>query len=120
MDADIKILKDEKERVIIAGIHTGSRDYINDTTDESMRELTELVETAGGEVVGELVQNRPAPDSGTYLGEGKLEELKNDKRFKNGIFVGSSDSEEYVEQHLQTQHWNRRWPYELLYHTFLP
>ena len=54
MDADIKILKDEKERVIIAGIHTGSRGYINDTTDESMRELTELVETAGGEVVGEL------------------------------------------------------------------
>ncbi|MCH5213171.1 MAG: GTPase HflX [Oscillospiraceae bacterium] len=77
MDADIKILKDEKEKVIIAGIHTGRRDYINDTTEESMRELTELVETAGGEVVGELIQNRPSPDSGTYLGEGKLEELKN-------------------------------------------
>lgn len=76
MDADIKIVKDEKERVIIAGLHTGSRDYINDTTEESMRELTELVETAGGEVVGELIQNRPAPDSGTYLGAGKLEELK--------------------------------------------
>lgn len=68
---------EEKERVIIAGLHTGSRDYINDTTDESMRELAELVDTAGGEIVGELVQNRPAPDSGTYLGAGKLEELKN-------------------------------------------
>lgn len=68
---------EEKERVIIAGLHTGSRDFINDTTAESMRELEELVETAGGEVVGELVQNRPYPDSGTYLGEGKLEELKN-------------------------------------------
>ena len=67
--------KDE-EKVIIAGLHTGSRDYINDTTEESMRELAELVETAGGEVVCEVVQNRPAPDSGTYLGEGKLEEVK--------------------------------------------
>ncbi|MGN0164281.1 MAG: GTPase HflX [Candidatus Ornithomonoglobus sp.] len=68
---------EEKEKVIIAGLHTGSRDYINDTTEESMRELAELVETAGGEVVCEVVQNRPAPDSGTYLGEGKLEEVKN-------------------------------------------
>lgn len=65
------------ERVIIAGLHTGSRDHLNDTTEESMRELEELVETAGGEVVCELVQNRPTPDSGTYLGGGKLEELKN-------------------------------------------
>lgn len=66
----------DRERVIIAGLHTGSRDYINDTTDESMRELGELVDTAGGEVVGEMVQNRPIPDSGTYFGEGKLDELK--------------------------------------------
>lgn len=65
------------EKVIIAGLHTGNRDHINDTTEESMRELEELVETAGGEVVCELVQNRPAPESGTYLGGGKLEELKN-------------------------------------------
>lgn len=65
-----------KEKVIIAGLHTGSRDFINDTTEESMRELAELVDTAGGEVVGEMVQNRPNPDAGTYFGEGKLEELK--------------------------------------------
>lgn len=69
--------KDEnKEKVIIAGLHTGSRDYINDTTDESMNELAELVDTAGGVVVGEMVQNRPMPEGATYFGEGKLEELK--------------------------------------------
>ena len=68
--------EENREKVIIAGLHTGSRDYLNDTTDESMRELGELVDTAGGEVVGEMVQNRPMPDSGTYFGEGKLEELK--------------------------------------------
>ena len=68
--------EENKEKVIIAGLHTGSRDYINDTTDESMRELAELVDTAGGEVVGEMVQNRPMPEGATYLGEGKLMELK--------------------------------------------
>lgn len=68
--------QEKKERVIIAGLHRDLRDSLNDTTDESMRELTELVETAGGEVVAELVQNRPNPESGTYLGTGKLEELK--------------------------------------------
>lgn len=74
--AEITEIDEEKEKVIIAGLHTGSRDYLNDTTDESMRELAELVDTAGGEVVGEMVQNRPCPDAGTYFGEGKLEELK--------------------------------------------
>ena len=68
--------EENKEKVIIAGLHTGSRDYINDTNDESMRELAELVDTAGGEVVGEMVQNRPIPEGATYLGEGKLMELK--------------------------------------------
>lgn len=69
-------LTKHKERVIIAGLHRGLRDAVNDTTAESMRELEELVDTAGGEVVCELVQNRPVPESGTYLGHGKLEELK--------------------------------------------
>lgn len=73
----MKNAEKKKEKVIIAGLHTGSRVFLNDTTEESMRELAELVDTAGGEVVGEMVQNRPIPDSGTYIGEGKLEELKN-------------------------------------------
>ena len=68
--------QEKKERVIICGLHRGLRDSLNDTTDESMRELCELVETAGGEVIAEMVQNRPSPESGTYLGTGKLNELR--------------------------------------------
>ena len=68
--------QEKRERVIIAGLHRDLRDSLNDTTDESMRELCELVETAGGEVIAEMVQNRANPESGTYLGTGKLEELK--------------------------------------------
>jgi GTPase len=43
---------------------------------EELDELRELATTAGVEVVGELVQHRPRPDRRTYVGKGKLEELK--------------------------------------------
>jgi GTP-binding protein HflX len=42
---------------------------------DPLRELRALAETAGGEVVGELVQRRPKPVAKTYLGKGKVEEL---------------------------------------------
>ena len=65
------------ERAILAGVHTGSGDVLRDTTEESIAELEELARTAGVEVVGYLVQNRKSPDAASYLGDGKLEELKN-------------------------------------------
>jgi GTP-binding protein HflX len=43
---------------------------------QELGELRELLRTAGVEPVGELVQRRPAPDVRTYVGKGKLEELK--------------------------------------------
>ena len=64
------------ERVIIAGVHTDNINPLLDTTKESMSELSELVETAGGEVVGEIVQNKNVIERGTYFGEGKLEEIR--------------------------------------------
>ncbi|MBQ9234142.1 MAG: GTPase HflX, partial [Lachnospiraceae bacterium] len=42
----------------------------------SLHELEELIKTAGAEVVGRLIQNREKLESGTYLGTGKLEELR--------------------------------------------
>jgi GTP-binding protein HflX len=44
--------------------------------NEELSELRELLRTAGVAPVGELVQRRPAPDPRTYVGKGKLEELK--------------------------------------------
>ncbi len=67
--------EEKKERFILAGVHTGRQDKINDTTDESIDELDELVKTAGGEIIGVLVQNRPDIEAATYMGEGKLAEL---------------------------------------------
>lgn len=63
-------------RAILCGVHTGSLDVLNDTTDESIKELEELAKTAGATVVGTLVQNKDKPETKAYLGEGKLEELR--------------------------------------------
>ncbi len=44
---------------------------------EALEELAGLAEAAGARVVGQLTQRRAAPDAATYLGKGKVEELKN-------------------------------------------
>ena len=46
------------------------------STDISMDELAALVETAGGEVAGRILQNRPTPDPRSFIGDGKVQELK--------------------------------------------
>ena len=73
---EIKSNEIKKERVLLAGVHLGLRNIIEDTTEESIKELKELVKTAGGEVVCEVVQNKSELESGTYMGEGKLEEIR--------------------------------------------
>lgn len=62
----------EKERVILVGVST----YENDDTERSLDELEELAATAGAVAVGRMIQNREAIHPGTYLGKGKIEELK--------------------------------------------
>ncbi len=59
------------ERVILVGVLTGTEDI-----DKSLDELEELVSTAGAVTVGRLVQSRDRIHPGTYLGKGKIEELR--------------------------------------------
>lgn len=73
---EIKSNEIKKERVLLAGVHLGLRNVIEDTTEESIKELKELVKTAGAEVVCEVIQNKAELEAGTYMGEGKLEEIK--------------------------------------------
>ena len=73
---EIKSNEIKKERVLLAGVHLGLKNIIEDTTEESIKELKELVKTAGGEVVCEVVQNKSELESGTYMGEGKLGEIR--------------------------------------------
>ena len=59
-----------KTKVILAAADIGEYDITS-----SLDELEELVKTADGEVVGTMVQKRPAYDPGTCIGAGRLEEL---------------------------------------------
>ncbi len=72
---EIKSNEIKKEKVLLAGVHQGLKNQIEDTTQESMHELYELAKTAGAEVVAQVIQNKPELESGTYMGEGKLEEI---------------------------------------------
>ena len=62
--------KVDAERAVLISVDTGEFDV-----DSSLAELTELARTAGAEVICEMTQKREAPEPGTYLGKGKLEEL---------------------------------------------
>jgi GTP-binding protein HflX len=60
------------ERAVLVGVLLADQDH----PAEPLEELEGLAEAAGAQVVGELTQRRPAPDAATYLGKGKVEELK--------------------------------------------
>ncbi|MCC8080419.1 MAG: GTPase HflX [Lachnospiraceae bacterium] len=64
--------KELTERVILVAV----RERDGDDTENSLAELTELADTAGAQVVGILIQSLDRANPGTYLGSGKLEELK--------------------------------------------
>lgn len=68
--------EENKEQAIMVGVRIGQETHQGLTLDESMQELELLAETAGIEVVGSVTQNLHTPNSRTYIGSGKLEELK--------------------------------------------
>lgn len=60
------------EKVILIGLDTGNRE----SAERSLDELAELAKTAGAEVAGRLIQARETAHPATYIGKGKIEELK--------------------------------------------
>lgn len=67
-----------KEKALCVGLNLTSLVKRPDDIDieDSMLELKELVQAAGAEVVGGLIQNRSSIDAATYMGSGKIEEIK--------------------------------------------
>ena len=65
-----------RDRVIIAGLSSPRLEEADNASEESMEELEDLVETAGGETAASVLQNRASPDPRTFIGEGKVEEIK--------------------------------------------
>ncbi len=60
-----------KPKVILVSVDTGDFD-----AERSMAELGELCDTAGAEVVGEVIQKRPSIDNATCIGSGRLQEVR--------------------------------------------
>ena len=72
----IETTEKQLEKAVLAGLAASSMDEKDRSCEETMEELEELVKTAGAQPVGMLLQNRPTPDPGTFLGDGKVEELR--------------------------------------------
>lgn len=70
--AEIFELKEVEERVILVAVSTDD----GNLAAESLEELEELVSTVGAYTVDKIIQNRERIHPGTYLGKGKIEEVK--------------------------------------------
>lgn len=64
------------DKAILAGLDAAVFSKEETATESTLEELKALLETAGGTAVGTLLQSRPAPDPHSFLGEGKVEELR--------------------------------------------
>lgn len=65
-------LKKETERVILVGVSLSE----TEETNHSLDELSELVKTAGAQTAGRVIQSREQIHPGTYVGKGKIQEIK--------------------------------------------
>lgn len=73
MKALIETRNRRTERVFLVGVELKSK--IGSDTEDSLEELSELAQTAGGVVVGDGVQKLQAPCASTYIGKGKADEF---------------------------------------------
>ena len=70
--AELIEIKDIEEKVILIGVSLND----GDDTADSLEELEELVKTAGAVAVDKVIQNRERVHPGTYIGKGKIEEVR--------------------------------------------
>lgn len=70
--AEMIELSKEIEKVILVGVSVEE----NDDTEKSLDELEELARTAGAVTVGRVIQKREQIHPGTYVGKGKIDEIK--------------------------------------------
>ena len=68
--------KQSQERAVLVGLNADTFKQEQTATDETLEELEALLETAGGFCTGKELQNRHAPDSHSFIGEGKAQEVR--------------------------------------------
>ena len=65
-----------RDKVVLVGLNSPVLKKEENADEDTMEELSALVETAGGETMGIVLQNRPSPDPRTFIGEGKVSEVQ--------------------------------------------
>ncbi len=66
----------KKEKAILVGLDAFSLSKEENATESTLEELAALLETAGGECVGTVLQSKDSPDPRTFIGAGKVSEVK--------------------------------------------
>ena len=79
--------KDIQERAVLVGLNADVFRPDQTATDATLEELEALLETAGGFCTGKVLQNRHAPDSHSFIGEGKAQEVKMLAEFTEATMV---------------------------------
>ena len=64
------------DRAVLVGLNAGCLSREENASESSIEELAALLETAGGVCVGTVLQNKDTPDPRTFIGEGKVAEVK--------------------------------------------
>ncbi len=70
------VTKEKINRAVLVGLSAHSLTREENATEESMEELKDLLETAGGESVGMVLQQKDSPDPRTFIGQGKVDEVR--------------------------------------------
>ncbi len=68
--------KTETERAVLVGLAADTMEERERSSDTTLDELEALLETAGGVCLGKMLQNKRAPDPRSFIGEGKVREVK--------------------------------------------
>ena len=65
-----------RDRAVLVGLSSPKLDKRDNADEDTLEELADLVETAGGAVVASVLQNRLSPEPRSFIGEGKVAEIR--------------------------------------------
>ena len=69
-------IEQPRDRAVLVGLSSPKLDKRDNADEDTLEELTALVETAGGQVAASVLQNRFSPEPRTFIGEGKVAEIR--------------------------------------------
>ena len=68
--------EEKMNRAVLVGLNARSLKDEDNASETTLEELEALLETAGGETLGTVLQNKDTPDAHTFIGEGKVQEVR--------------------------------------------